>query len=331
MKTNWLLLFLPTLLINAPTYGQAPELSKEEFKEMSAFAYEMCRSIFADKNYVYKEAPFEKEDFFDPVSSAQEVDDLIELMKKDGQLSVEDEGFGPQLVFSISFGPELAEAVNSIESVNVQDVTLKDEKGKALQLENYFQNSQTNDEYKFKVGIEKNTYPASANLNGDATYLFQFLVGYDQIKLSEKNIGETFSLNDCSFKLADIHNNQLILETLCDERPSVKLINLVDDERVFEAYSYEELMEMKEKDETINTDGLFTQSSQTIDKKFYTFFKKDPDLSLKKFRALLSKKEIARLSREEDIYLILEHVAPIGDQFILFAPKFRTEEIVFSY
>lgn len=330
MKTKYCLLFVISLLGFQQLKSQ--ELSEEDFKMMSEFAYEMCTSIFKDKNYIYKEGPFVKENFYDPVPTAEQVDELVKLITQTAKLSIEEGEFGgPQLIFSVKYKESQYELFDHLDRVDFEDAQLLYKDGKELKLEGYFQVQKSFEEYQLKGGIDKNTHQASASPSGSATYSFQILTGFDEVKLSKKDIGETFELNNCSFLMVDIIQNQIILEPLCKDEISVKLINFSKENTVYESYDYMTLMEMQEKDSSINIEGSFTQSSQTIDKKMFNIFKKNPKLSLKKFRKMLTSEEIARLEKQESIYLILEHVAPIGENFILFSPIFRQEEVTVQY
>lgn len=331
VKSKKLLLLIVALCTYHSTFCQELELSEEEFKEMSEFAYEMCKSIFSEKDYVYKKDTFEKEDFFEPTISSEVVDQLIEHIKRTGKLFIEDEGYGPQLVLALSFPPEMSDAFDAMDKLELEEMDIKDKNGLALKMGGFYQNHRSNQYYKFKAGLDKTSLKDSTTLKGNATYTFDLMVGYEQIELSKSAIGETFILNGCEIKLVDIIHNQLILEPKCEEGFTIKLINFAEKNFVYEPYAYDELLKMEEKDSTINTEGSFTQSSQTIDKKMYQIFKEDPNFTLKQFRKLLTTEEIIRLSQQADIYLILEHVAPIGDRFILFTPKLRQERMVIKY
>jgi hypothetical protein len=325
MRTKWLFVLLP-LFAFQKLHSQ--ELSEEEFNMMSEFAYEMCASIFQSKNYLYKEGPFEKEDFYDPVLNTEEAEKLVQIIKRSSKLSIEVGEFaGPQLILTVEYGKSNHELFEKVDDVELTESNLSYEDGKKINLDGYFSTQRSFEDHQLKAGIEKDTYQASSTLTGSTTYSFRILTGYDEVKLSRKDIGKTFDLNDCFLKLVDIIHNQLILEPLCEEETSVKLINFSKKNTVYEPYDYMTLVEMQEKDSTINIQGSFSQSSQTIDKKMFNIFKKDPDLSLEEFRNLLTKEEIARLEKQESYYLIVEHVAPISDQFVLFSPKFRKEEV----
>lgn len=330
MKSKWMLFFAALFSYQTATC-QDQELSEEDFLMMSEFVYDMCTSIFKEKNYVYKEAPFEKHDFFDPVPSTDQVDRLVQLIKKEGKITIEKDDFGPQLVFSVKLEENDSELFDNLEKLSLEESNLINEHQQKLELQGFYSVYRTSEVYKLVGSIDKETYDTAATLSGNATYHFDILVGYDQVKLSKSHVGKTFSLDNCTFKLVDIVSNQIILEPMCDKDLSVKLINFAKPDVVYESYAYDELMEMKEKDASINTEGSFTQSSQTIDKKLFDTFKKNPRFSLKKFRKMLTKKEIERLSKEESIYLVLEHVAPIGNTFVLFSPKFQSEEVSVNF
>ncbi len=328
MKLNCL---LSIMLLLGSLQLHSQELPEEDFNMMSEFAHEMCASIFKVKNYVYKEAPYEKDDFFDPLPSSQQVAELVKLIKSSANIYIEEGSFGPQLVFSIKYEEDKYELLDHLEKLSLEESSLADENGKAVKLQGFYNVNRSSEEYKLMGGIDKESYQESATISGDATYSFEILEDYEEIELSKKDIGKTFELNGCSFKLVDIIRNQIILEPMCQDGIPVKLINFAKENTVYEPYDYMTLVEMQEKDSTINIEGSFTQSSQTIDKKMFNIFKKNPKLSLKKFRKMLTSEEIKRLEMQDSIYLILEHVAPIGDNFVLFSPIFRKEEITVQY
>jgi hypothetical protein len=325
MRTKWLFVLLP-LFAFQNLHSQ--ELSEEDFDMMSASVYEVCTSFFQPKNYLYKEGRFKKEDFFEPVLNAKQADKLIQLLKQSAKLSIEvEESASPQLVFSVEYRKRDYKLFEKVDDLDLVAYHLKNEDGQALELNGYFSTEGSFKYYKLKAGIEENSYQASSTLSGSATYNIRILTGYDEIKLSKKDIGKTFELNNCPIKLVDILHNQVILDPMCEDEISVNLINFSKENTVYEPYDYMTLMEMQEKDSTINTYGSFSQSSRTIDKKMFNIVQKDPDLSLEEFRKSLTKEDIVRMEKYEDHYLIVMNVAPISDQFVLFAPKFKEEEV----
>ncbi len=307
------------------------DLSEEEFQEMTMIVHEMFASMFKEKNYAFKEEAFEVEDFFEEIPEADEVKALLQIIKEKGKLKIEEGDFGPELVFLAEVGEEFSNKLGHIDKIDFEETNLKDEKGQAIPLSGIYQNYSFFEEFKYVARIDKEAYKPSSDFAGTATYHLQFLTGYDQKSLSKKDVGKTITLNNCSFKILEIIRNQIVLEPMCEDYPTVKLINYSSENKVYSSYAWDELMEMQKKDPTINTDGSFTQSSQTIDKSFYNVFKKNPKLSLKKFRKMLSPKEMERLSKQESELLIVEHVAPIGDKFVLFTPTFQLEKVIVKY
>jgi hypothetical protein len=110
---------------------------------------------------------------------------------------------------------------------------------------------------------------ADSLIHGSVVYKASFLTDYIKIILSKKDISTTFIINDTEYVLVDILNNKVILEpNQKAQYPSI--LNLDKDGNVLQGYSMFELYDMKEKDNSIDMNGAFTQKISPVYKYYST-------------------------------------------------------------
>lgn len=326
------ILFFAAIIICLPAHSQdMPEPTQEDWEMMTEFMHEMYASVFQGKGYAYKETPYVREDFFNTLPSAEEVNACLQRIRETGQIAMEKHEFGPRLTYTAELTPGFRDLQGAQFEIELEALNLSDEKGRPLQKLFMFYNYSSGDQIEYVTPIDTADALPLGNLSGSATYSLRFLIDYGKATLKKEDIGKTFSLNDCDFKLIDIVNNQVVIESLCEEETDLSLINFANDSTIYASYSYEELLQMKEEDESINTEGSFNQSRLTIPKTMYDLFRKKPTMTLKAFRKRFPLEEMKKMKDTEPTYILLEQVAPIGEKFVVFAPKYQWEKVEIDY
>jgi len=139
----------------------------------------------------------------------------------------------------------------------------------------------------------------------------------EKIKLTKENIGETFKLGGCDFKLVDVKNNILVIDNLCDNKVDFEIINLTKEGDEVKPYSFFELLDMEEEDENINVDSVFGLSKIQLSKKIYEIFENSPEITKEEFDKIVTIEMLESLE-ESKKYEIIKSVAKFEGAFIFY-------------
>jgi|GEM_PF-6448050 len=328
MNRQWSVLIL-VLLSTTFLNGQA--LSKKEWKTALKAYYKQYQELTTAKNYIYREVLFEREEFFVEVPASPEIAKTRALVAKTAKIEIIDEDMGPQLAFEAKISDGYPDFISDQIDISFVEANLKTADGKSIELQNMYQAGADGTTLLHRVGLAQDKAPQNKGISGKAIYNLSFLLRYDQVKLSHENIGESFTLAGCDYRLIEILHNQIILEKSCDQYNDPQLINWGKEGHFLAPFPYAELMEMAAQDPQIDTDGSFSQSSSGVSKKMYQLLKEQPDISMKKLRKAFPINTFVQEVMDGDQYLVLSHVAPIKGNFTLFVPVYETDEVVVEY
>lgn len=318
MKNLHLLLFLG---LSLNLFSQEITEEQRDFYTKTLHGQDSVRYNKTTRN-VYKFEEFKESDFYKQVVTQKEIEACQNLVKESVQLNLNQEE--NQLILTGKLTDRFNIQTSGIFSVDLLESNLTKENGEKFELNTFYNSRSGYGELDFKTDIKSN-FSKEDKVNGYVNFNLNYLVGYDKVELTSKDIGKKITLNNCSYKIVDIKENELVLDKDCETDIEIKIINFSKENKVAKPYEYMELMDMVEKDSTIAMASFNMKNRETY-KMVRNVFENNPTISLKEFKQIFTVEKLNEMN-EKGQYTIVESIAPYGDKFIIYSPKFQSEKL----
>lgn len=308
--------------------AQTP-ISKETKGMMAEMMFTMNRNVLIPDTCIYEVINYDESNYFGELGTGNDIDECVKLIESTGSLGFAKDWKRLFLFFKADITEHFQNNTKRKIGTKLIEYNLKNSKGEVIKLaDNNIGNSSGSEiEHKTQIGFED---VSMDGITGTAKYGIEFLTGYDRITLSEEDIGKEFTLDDCQYKLLDIIDNILIIETKCEKRSNLKVVNFTSDSKVFDNYSWAKLSEMSTEDKSIQIEGCFGSATQTVSKPFYEMLSNNPKINLDKFIELIDESFFDK-ERQKTKVVTIRSVAFFENEFLIYTPIYETKEVEVKY
>jgi len=314
---NKMLLIITFLLIIQNL--QAQKILKEEDRKMIVeLIYGMNSDILKVNNNKFKTAVYNPKDFFSKPFSLKEADSCFKLMSKTAKIEIENG--------RINFK---ANILNSLNNENLRssliEITKSENKlfygREPLEIINAQGGGNIfgNDFYQITRNYPLNEKQSdSTKINGSLIMKIDFLMGYDSINLTKKEIGKNITIGKNAIEIINILNDLIVLKGNTD---NVNLINFVSKNNVAKPLHIN--------DKGFDMEKSLSFSTVTMYKSIYEnmAIKK---ISFEDFDKMMTIDKLNEIQKEEQ-YRIIKNIAKIGENFILYKPIYKTYYLTVNY
>lgn len=324
-------------------FSQKKQPSKEEKDMIYEVTYNVNKEIFKAPNFPFKKVKGKMDEIQKKaIQSAEVINSSIDTIIARGILKLEKSKYGYDLLFNsrfpsyfkendepsiVDFHPVTSKLFNlKKELIEIQHVggtsfgsefLYKYKNGKEVNLN--FTTLRKQDQINNAVNFKNNN--ELDEIKGSVVYNIKFITDYAQVKLSQKDIGSTFKLNNIEYNLVAVINNVVLIEAVdlnSDRKNKMRLINYDELGNVLVNYSHNELAELKKKNKKINDERAgFGDVRGNISKRVFEAFKANPTMSFEEFKKLFT---IDDIINEKKNYIFIQTIAPIKNDFVLFEP-----------
>ena len=308
--------------------AQTP-LSKERKAMMAEMVFTMNKNILIPDTCIYEVIDYDESNYFGELGMGNEIDECVKLIESTGSLEFAKDWKRLFLFFKADLTEHFQNNSKRKIGTKLIEYNLKNSKGEVIELaNNNIGNSSVSEiEHKTQIGFED---VSMEGIKGTVKYGIEFLTAYDQVKLSGEDIGKEFTLDDCKYKLIDIIDNILIIESKCDRRSNLKAVNFTPDSKVYDNYSWAKLIEMSKEDKSIQIEGCFGSATQTVSKPFYDILANNPKINLEKFKELIDENFFDVESNKTKVVTI-RSVAFFENEFLIYTPIYETKEVEIKF
>ena len=315
-------LLLATLLsVSLNSYSQKITEEEREFYTKILYAQDSVR-FNKTQHYTYEFKEFNENDYYKVIISQDEIIACNKLIKETANLNLDIKG--NKLILSGKLTNRFDKQIVGLLSIDLLENKLTRDNGEKFELNTFYNSHSGYGKIDFKIDV-KSKFSKEEKLKGYATFNFNYLIGYDKIELSSKDIGKNITLNNCDYKIIDIKDNELIMDKGCEEKIELNVINFDNNNKVAKPFSYMKLMEMAKKDSTIAVESFERKNRETY-KMVREVFKNNPEISLKEFKEIFTVEKLMEM-KNNGKYTIVESIAPYYNQFVIFSPIFQSEKI----
>lgn len=321
---------IATILFWLPltSHSQKP-ISKETKIMMAEMTFTMNRNVLIPDTCIYEVIDYDESNYFAEVGTENDINECLKLIENTGTLEFAKDWKSLFLFFKAKTTEHFQNNTKRTIGTTLIEYDLKNSTGEVIELvNNNIGNSSASEiEHKTQIGFEE---VSMEGITGTAKYGIEFLTGYDKVKLSGDDIGKEFTLDDCKYKLLDIIDNILIIETQCDKRSNLEAVNFSPDSKVFDSYSWGKLNKMSEEDKSIQIEGCYGSATQTVSKPFYDMLANNPKINLEKFKELIDENFFDKESNKTKVVTI-RSVAFFENDFLIYTPIFETRVVEIKY
>jgi hypothetical protein len=338
-------------------FSQKKEPSKEEKNMIYEINYNVSKSIFKVPDFPFKKESRKIDEIQKKaIQSTEVINSSIDTLISRGVLKLEKSQYGYDLLFNSRF-PSYFKENDEVSIVDFHPVTsklfnLKKELieiqnvgGTSFGIESFFKykNGKTTDltfttlrkQDQINNAIDFKNNNELSEIKGSVIYNIKFITDYSQVKLSRKDIGSTFKLNNIEYNLVDVINNVILIEAVdlknSDRKNEIHLINYDEMSNVLVNYSYQELEQLKKKNKKINDERKgFGNLKGNISKRVFDVFKSNPAITFEEYKKIFTIDDVLAVN-EKSKYIFIETIAPIKNDFVLYEPIYgidRTFEII---
>ena len=269
----------------------------------------------------FKFVEYIESDFFKQVITPEEISSCTKLVKETAQLSLNDKN---QLLLSGELTARFNTQLAGILSITLLENNLIKKNGEKFQLNTFYNSNSGYSKIDFKTDI-KSKYAKNEKISGFVNFEINYLIGYDKVELTPNDIGKNITLNNCTYTIINIKENEIVLNKLCEKENELNVINFNKTGKVAKSYSDNELMEMIEKDSTISMESFDRKNRETY-KMVRNLFEENPKISLAEFKKIFTVEKLLQMKKEGK-YVIVESIAPFQNKLELYSPKFHSEII----
>ncbi|CAA9194780.1 hypothetical protein [Flavobacterium collinsii] len=335
-------------------FSQKKQPSKEEKDMIYEVTYNVNKEIFKAPNFPFKKVNRKMDEIQKKtIQSAEVINSSIDTIISRGVLKLEKSNYGYDLLFNsrfpsyfkendeptiVDFHPVTSKLFNlKKELIEIQHVggtsfgselLYKYKNGKEINLN--FTTLRKQDQINNAVNFKNNN--ELAEIKGSVIYNIKFITDYSQVKLSQKDIGSTFKLNNIVYNLVEVINNVVLIEAAdqnSDRENKMRLVNYDELGNLLVTYSDKEMAELKKKNKKINDERAgFGDIRGNISKRVFDAFKANPTMSFEEFKKTFTIEDIIN---EKKTYIFIQTIAPIKNDFVLYEPVYgidRTFEMI---
>lgn len=325
-------------------FSQKKQLGKEEKDMIYEFTYNVGKGIFKVTDFPYKKVSKKISEIQKkPIQSIEVLNSSVDTLIARGILKLEQSEYGYDLLFNsrfpsyykdndeidvVEFHPIKSKLFNlKKELIEIQNVggtsfgsefLSKYEKGKNTNLNftTLRKQDQINNEVNFKNNKEL------SEIKGSVVYNIKFITDYSQVKLSQKDVGKIFKLNNIEYNLIAILNNTIVFEIVdlknSDRKNQIRLINYDEIGNVLVNYNDQEMIELKKKNKKINDERAgFGYFGGDLSKRIFDAFKVNPLMTFEEYKKIFNVEDVIN---ETNKYIFVHTIAPIKNDFILYEP-----------
>lgn len=147
-------------------------------------------------------------------------------------------------------------------------------------------------------------------LKGSIVYELSFLTDYSILKLDKTKVGSILDINDIKYELVEIYNNKVILKKQLKSNVENNIKLLI----------FNEKKELLVSDENSQNSLIY---SMACGQEYFEFISKNKNYTLEQFKKQITFKDIIT---KESLYIVLEGVSNIENEFILYEPKYQLKK-----
>lgn len=350
---NRILLIL--MISGFPMFSQNEQLSNEEKKMIYEFTYNTSKAIFNVPDFPYKKVSRKIHEIQKkPIQSIETLNSSVDTLISRGILKLEQSEYGYDLLFNSRF-PSYYKENDEVEIVDFHPITSKlfNLKKELIEIQNVGGTSFGGEFlYKYKNGQNTNLNFTTlrkqdqinnavnfknnkelSEIKGSVVYNIKFITDYSQVKLTQKDVGKIFKLNNIEYNLIAIANNTIVIEAVdlknSNRKNQISLINYDETGDVLVTYSYSEMVGLKKKNKKINDERAgMTDVKGNISKNVFDTFKANPSITFEDYQKNFPIEDIIS---EKNKYIFIQTIAPIKNDFVLYEPIYgidRTFEMI---
>jgi hypothetical protein len=335
-------------------FSQKKQPSKEEKDMIYEITYDASKEIFKVPDFPFKKVSSKIDEIQKKaIQSVEVINSSIDTLISRGVLKLEKSEYGYNLLFSSRF-PSYFKENDEVSIVDFYPVTSKlfNLKKELIEIQNVGASSFGSESfYKFKNGKETNLNFTTlrkqdqinnavnfknnnelSEIKGSVIYNIKFITDYSQVKLSQKDIGSTFKLNNIEYNLVDVINNVILIEAVdlnSDRKNEIHLVNYDETGNVLVNYSDKEVAELKKKNKKINDERAgFSDIRGNVSKRVFDTFKANPTLTFEEYKTTFTIDDVINEKRK---YIFIQTIASIKNDFVLYEPIYgidRTFEMI---
>ena len=336
-------------------FSQSKHPSKEEKDMIYKITYNASKEIFKVPDFPFKKVNSKIDEIQKKaIQSTEVISSSIDTLISRGVLKLEKSEYGYNLLFNsrfpsyfkeneevtiVDFHPVTSKLFNlKKELIEIQNVGassfgiesfFKNKNGKTTDLT--FTTLRKQDQINNAVNFKNNN--ELSEIKGSVIYNIKFITDYSQVKLSQKDIGSTFKLNNIEYNLVDIINNVILIEVVdlknSDRKNEIHLINYDEMGNVLVNYNNQELAELKKNNKKVNDERAgFSDLKGDISKHVFDAFKANPAMTFEEYQKTFTIDDIIKQERK---YIFIQTIAPIKNGFVLYEPIYgvdRTFEMI---
>ena len=339
---NRIVLILMSFSLSVFSQKKAP--GKEEKEMIYGITYGTSKAIFNVSDFPYKRSSKKTDEIQKkPIQSIEVLNSSVDTLIARGVLKLEQSEHGYDLLFNsrfpsyykendevalVDFHPVTSKLFNlKKELIEIQNVggtsfgseflyKYKDGKNINLNFTTFRKQDQINNAVNFKNNNEL------SEIKGSVIYNIKFITDYSQVKLSLKDAGKIFKLNNIEYNLLAIVNNTIVFEAVdiknSDRKNQIRLINYDEAGNVLVTYSDSEMAALKKKNKKINDERAgMSDLKGNISKNVFDTFKANPSITLEEYQKTFSIEDIIS---EKKKYIFIQTIAPIKNEFVLYEP-----------
>ena len=335
-------------------FSQKKEPSKVEKDMIYEITYNAGKEIFKAPDFPFKKVNRKMDEIQKkPIQSVEVINSSIDTIISRGVLKLEQSKYGYDLLFNsrfpsyykendevaiVDFHPVTSKLFNlKKELIEIQHVggtsfgiefLYKYKNGKEVNLNftTLRKQDQINNEVNFKNNNEL------AEIQGSVVYNIKFITDYSQVKLSQKDVGSTFKLNNIEYNLVAVINNVVLIEAVdlnSDRDNKIRMVNYDELGNVLVTYTNSEMADLKKKNKKINDERAgFSDIRGNISKRVFDTFKVNPTMTFEEYKKMFTIDDIINEKRK---YIFIQTIAPIKNDFVLYEPIYgidRTFEMI---
>ncbi len=318
MKFILLLLFF---CLSFNSFGQNITEAQRDFYTKVLHGQDSVRFNKTTRN-AYKYEEFNESDFYNQIVTQREIDSCNKLIRETAQLHLDKEK--NKLIFTGNLTDRFNIQTTGIFSIDLLENNLSKESGEKFELHTSYNSNSGYGKIDFKTAI-KSDLSNNEKLEGFVKFNLNYLVGYDKIELSANDIGRSFKLNNCSFTVIEVKENELILKKDCEIDIELNIINFNKENKVAKPYSYFKLIELVKEDSTISMESFNRKNRETYIM-VRNIFESNPKITLKEFREIFTVDKLNEMKKKGK-YTVVESIAPYGNKFVIYSPQFQSHKI----
>jgi hypothetical protein len=353
-KKNMNRIVLILMGFSLSVFSQKKQPSKEEKDMIYEITYNAGKEIFKAPDFPFKKVNRKMDEIQKKaIQSVEVINSSIDTIISRGVLKLEQSKYGYDLLFNSRF-PSYYKENDEVAIVDFHPVTSKlfNLKKELIEIQNVGGTSFGIEFlYKYKNGKEVNlnftTLRKQDQINNDVNfknnnelteiqgsvvYNIKFITDYSQVKLSQKDVGSTFKLNNIEYNLVAVINNVVLIEAVdlnSDRDNKIRMVNYDELGNVLVTYTNSEMADLKKKNKKINDERAgFSDIRGNISKRVFDTFKVNPTMTFEEYKKMFTIDDIINEKRK---YIFIQTIAPIKNDFVLYEPIYgidRTFEMI---